>query len=50
MKKMNNKLNAYRSAWKQLQEKVLDEKTSWGKEELKSRMDKLLIECMGRYL
>lgn len=27
-----------------------DEKTTWGKEELKKRMDKLLIECMGRYL
>jgi len=46
----DSKLKVYEVAWKELQEEVLDEKTSWGKEELKKRMDKLLIECMGRYL
>jgi len=46
----DTRLKVYRDAWKQLQEEVLNEKTSWGKEELKQRMDKLLIECMERYL
>ena len=46
----DSKLKVYRDAWKELQEKVLDEKTGWGKEELKKRMDKLLIDCMERYL
>ena len=40
----------YRDAWKRLYDEVLDEKTGWGKEELKKRMDKLLIECMEAYL
>jgi len=46
----SNKLKAYRDAWKKLQEEVLDEKTGWGKEDLKKRMDKLLLECMEVYL
>ena len=46
----DEKLKVYRSAWKRLQEEVLDEKTSWGKEDLKTRMDKILIEEMERYL
>ena len=43
-------LKAYRDAWNKLQEDVLNEKTSWGKEELKKRMDKILIECTQAYL
>ena len=43
----NINLQAYRDAWEKLQNEVLDEKTGWGKEELKKRMDKLLIECMA---
>jgi len=43
-------LKAYKDAWIKLQEEVLNEKTGWGKEELKIRMDKLLIKCMGAYL
>jgi preprotein translocase subunit SecA len=43
-------LKAYKDAWKKLQDEVLDEKTGWGKEDLKKRMDKLLIECMEAYL
>ena len=35
----DNRLKVYRN-----------EKTSWGKEELKKRMDKMLIEEMERYL
>ena len=46
----NEKLRAYKNAWEKLQNKVLEEKTSWGKEELKQRMDKLLIENMSAYL
>jgi hypothetical protein len=46
----NEELKAYRDAWNKLQETVLDEKTGWGKEELKKRMDKLLIECMRALL
>lgn len=46
----DEKLKVYREAWKKLQEEVLDEKTSWGKEGLKKRMDELLIECMEVYL
>jgi len=46
----DTKLDAYRDAWVKLQADVLDEKTGWGKEELKKRMDKLLIECMEAYL
>jgi hypothetical protein len=44
------KARVYLHAWHNLQEKVLDEKTGWGKEELKKRMDKLLIEVMEAYL
>ncbi len=40
----------YCDAWKQLYEEVLDEKTGWGKEQLRRRMDKLLIECMKAHL
>ena len=47
---LDKKTSSYRDAWSNLQDKVLDEKTSWGKEELKKRMDKLLIECMEAYL
>lgn len=47
---MNEKLKAYRVAWIRLKEDVLDEKTGWGKEELKKRMDQLLIECLEAYL
>lgn len=43
-------LKAYRDAWKRLRDTVLDEKTGWGKEELRKRMDALLIECMEAYL
>jgi len=46
----DTKLKVYRDAWQRLYEEVLDEKTGWGKEELKKRMDKLLIECMEVYL
>jgi len=44
------KLKVYRDAWQRLYDEVLDEKTGWGREELKKRMDKLLIECMEAYL
>ena len=47
---VDERLKAYRDAWKRLQDEVLDEKTGWGKEELKKRMDKLLIECMEVHL
>ncbi len=47
---MERKLKAYRDAWKQLRDRVLDEKTGWGKEDLKKRMDKLSLECMESYL
>ena len=43
-------LRAYKDAWKKLQEEVLDEKTGWGQEERKKKMDKLLIECMEIHL
>jgi len=46
----NSKLKAYRDAWKKLRDEVLEEKTSWGEEVLKERMDKLLIKCMEVYL
>lgn len=46
----NEQLKAYRDAWQKLQDTVLNEKTSWGKEELKTRMDKLLIQCQQAYL
>ncbi|KKN62603.1 hypothetical protein LCGC14_0510140 [marine sediment metagenome] len=45
-----DKAKAYQDAWNKLKSEVLDEKTSWGKEELKKRMDVVLIECMGEYL
>jgi hypothetical protein len=44
------KLKAYRDAWNKLRDTVLNEKTGWGKEDLKERMDKLLIECLEAYL
>ena len=43
-------LKAYRDAWNKLRDKVLNEKTSWGKEILKEQMDKLLIESLKVYL
>jgi len=43
-------LKAYKDAWKKLRDEVLEEKTGWGKEVLKRRMDRLLIECMEAYL
>ena len=46
----NDLLYVYRAVWQRLYEVVLDEKTSWGKEELKKRMDKMLIEEMEKYL
>lgn len=45
-----NTLKAYRDAWKKLREEVLNERTGWGKEQLKERMDRLLLECMEAYL
>ena len=47
---VDSKLKVYRDAWRRLYEEVLDEKTGWGKEELKKRMDKMLIEEMEKYL
>jgi hypothetical protein len=41
---------AYRDAWLRLRDVVLHEKTSWGREELRKRMQELLIECMEVYL
>jgi len=46
----DNLLKVYRDVWQRLCDEVLNEKTSWGKEELKKRMDKMLIEEMERYL
>ena len=46
----NRKDSLYRDVWQKLSEKVLNEKTSWGKEELKKRMDKMLIEEMEAHL
>ena len=46
----DSELKAYKSAWERLQSKVLDEKTGWGKEELKRRMDEVLIEELKRFL
>ncbi len=46
----DNKLKVYRDVWQRLYNEVLSEKTSWGKEELKKRMDKMLIEEMEKYL
>jgi len=46
----DNALKAYRDAWNELKDHVLDEKTGWGKEELKRRMQEVLIECMEAYL
>ena len=46
----DNKLKVYRDVWQRLYDEVLNEKTSWGKEELKKRMDKMLIEEMEKYL
>ena len=47
---LEGKQAVYRDAWRKLYDEVLDEKTGWGKEELKKRMDKILIEEMERYL
>lgn len=47
---MSEGLKAYKDAWNKLQGEVLDEKTGWGKEELKTRMDQVLIQCMEVYL
>ena len=46
----DNKLKVYRDVWQRLYDEILNEKTSWGKEELKKRMDKMLIEEMEKYL
>ena len=46
----DNLLEVYRDVWYKLSDEVLNEKTSWGKEELKKWMDKMLIEEMERYL
>ena len=44
------KFKVYRDAWNKLVNEVLNEKTSWGKEELKKRMNEVLIACMEDYL
>lgn len=41
---------ACKDAWEKLRNEVLDEKTGWGKEELKHRMDKLLIETLETWM
>jgi len=46
----NERLKVYKDAWNKLKDEVLDEKTGWGKEELKRRMDQILIKCMEVYL
>ena len=46
----DNKLKVYRDVWQKLYDEILNEKTSWGKEELKKQMDKMLIEEMEKYL
>ena len=46
----DNLLKVYRDVWQRLYDDVLKEKTSWGREELKKRMDKMLVEEMERYL
>ncbi len=46
----NNKYKVYKDAWLRLKNEVLNEKTGWGKEDLKKRMDEILIEEMDRYL
>ena len=46
----DNKSKVYQAVWQRLCDEVLNEKTSWGKEELKKRMDKMLIEEMEKYL
>jgi hypothetical protein len=47
---METELKAYKDAWNKLRDEVLNEKTSWGKEILKEKMDQVLIECLKRYL
>ena len=47
---LSGKGSSYRDAWQRLYGEVFYEKTSWGKGELKKRMDKMLIEEMERYL
>ena len=46
----NERLKAYRDAWNKLKDEALEEKASWGKKELKRRMDQILIECLEVYL
>lgn len=46
----DNKLKVYRDTWNRLKNEVLDEKTSWGKVELRKRMDEVLIEEMEKRL
>jgi hypothetical protein len=46
----DKKLKVYKDAWNKLKNEVLDEKTGWGKEELKKRMDAIIIAEMERYL
>jgi len=43
-------LKVYHGVWDRLYSEVLNEKTSWGKEELRKRMDKMLIEELEKYL
>jgi hypothetical protein len=42
-------LKAYRDAWNKLDE-VLNERTSWGRDQLRNRMHELLIACLEAYL
>ena len=44
------KNKVYKNAWLRLKNEILNEKTGWGKEDLKKRMDEILIEEMERYL
>ena len=46
----DNKLKVYKDAWHRLKNEVLNEKTGWGKEELKKRMDSVLIEELEKCL
>ena len=45
---MNKIEGVYKKAWVRLRDIVLNEKTGWGKEILKARMDKILIEEFER--
>ena len=46
----DNKYRVYKTAWLRLNNEVLNEKSGWGKEDIKKRMDEILIEEMERYL